>query len=155
MAEASIITRAKIDINPNGITLTFEGLDDDLATLMYTAKEFEVISKTVRNLNTTDIVVRSKQAIKFVPRPPQITAKPIVLGTDASLTFVEGKDWSDKVQGITLNGIPLSKGNYTVEDGLITILKSVFNVGAGMYNIVVYSLGYMDAEVTLQVVDTH
>ena len=44
MAEASVITRVKIDINPNGISIGFEGLDNDLALLMQSAKNLYLVA---------------------------------------------------------------------------------------------------------------
>lgn len=60
---------ALIDIGPDGIKLTMEGMDDDLVKLLQQALTFEVDTVTPRASGTSDITIRSIKLIQFADRP--------------------------------------------------------------------------------------
>lgn len=62
------------------------------------------------------------------------------------LTFVENADWQAAVTQVSVDGVALADGEYTVESGRITIAANVLNK-AKDYNIVVQAIGYNDVAV--------
>jgi hypothetical protein len=68
MSEASILTKLKIDINPDGISLSLEGIDADIAKLIQAAGDFTVTQLDTRNLDVSDVVIKSVKSIQFVDR---------------------------------------------------------------------------------------
>ena len=67
MSQATVTAMAKIDISPNGIQITFEGLDKDLADLMYAALSYTMSSTPVyRTFDSSDVLIKSNKVIEFV-----------------------------------------------------------------------------------------
>lgn len=70
---ATVSTVVKIDVSPEGVKLTFEGLDTDLVTLMAQAQEYEIVGAPgYHTFDSSDLVIRSKKALAFVDRPPEV-----------------------------------------------------------------------------------
>lgn len=66
MSQPTVLTTVKIDISPEGIKFTFEGIDNDLAKLIEVAGEFVVQPMEYRSFDTSDVVIKSKKVIVFV-----------------------------------------------------------------------------------------
>ena len=81
--------------------------------------------------------------------PPVLTAAPITIGEDASITFPDDYSWRYYIDTIAVNGTALTKTtDYTVSTGKITIKAQVFQE-PGEYTIVITNRGnYVDATVT-------
>ncbi|MNI32952.1 hypothetical protein D3C73_868780 [compost metagenome] len=69
MAQATVNTTVKIDVGPDGIRFTLEGLDADLCNLIQKAMNYEVITNEYRTFDTNDLILRSVKEIGFVDRP--------------------------------------------------------------------------------------
>lgn len=70
MSQPTVLTTVKIDISPEGIKFTFEGIDNDLAKLIEVAGEFVVQPVEYRSFDTSDVVIKSKKVIVFVDPQP-------------------------------------------------------------------------------------
>jgi alpha-tubulin suppressor-like RCC1 family protein len=81
--------------------------------------------------------------------PPALTADTTdnTLGQAADITFPTDAAWEAAISGITVNGAPLTGGQYTISPGNINIAAGVF-AEAGDYGITVQAAGYTDATVT-------
>lgn len=77
MEQATVVTQVAIDVGPDGIRFTFEGMDKDLAELIHQAMEYEVLSSDYHTVDSNTIVLRSKKMIAFVERPSEPTEEPI------------------------------------------------------------------------------
>jgi hypothetical protein len=67
VAQATVLMPVKIDVSPDGIKFTFEGIDSDLAKLIESAGEFVVQGPVeYRSFDTSDLVIKSKKVIAFV-----------------------------------------------------------------------------------------
>lgn len=151
MSEATILTKVKIDVNPEGITFNIEGLDSDLVKLIEAAGSFEVKSVEYHTYDTSDITIQSSKAIKFVSRAPKIVTVDSIQGKDIDLVFVTDPKWEAGITSVAVNGNELSSGSYTIVPGKITILSSVF-LGPGKYTISISSNNYLDATATQTIV---
>jgi hypothetical protein len=69
--QPTVLTSVKVDINPSGVTLTFEGIDTDLANLLQAAGTFTAQVPVQHSFDTSDLVIKSDKVISFVnPTPP-------------------------------------------------------------------------------------
>ncbi|UAV84406.1 hypothetical protein phi18_136 [Bacillus phage phi18] len=68
MEQATVVSQVSIDIGPDGIRFSFEGMDNDLAELISQAKEFEVVEKGYHTTDSSSLAIRSKKRIAFVDR---------------------------------------------------------------------------------------
>lgn len=67
MAQSTVVTSVSIDVSPEGISLTFEGIDSDLANLMFSGKQYVCESKPAyRTYDTSDVVIKTRKALQFV-----------------------------------------------------------------------------------------
>lgn len=82
MEQATVTSQVSIDIGPDGIKFSFEGMDNDLAELINQAKEFEVVDKEFYTNDTSSLAIRSKKKIAFVDRPAEDTTNPVDNTTD-------------------------------------------------------------------------
>ena len=64
--QATVITTLKIDVSPNGIKFTIEGLDTDLAELIGQAKDFVVEPVEFNNFDSSNVTIKSTKVIQFV-----------------------------------------------------------------------------------------
>ena len=82
-------------------------------------------------------------------KPPVLTATPITVGEDATITFTDDSSWRTYINIVTANGTKLTKTtDYTVTTGKLTIKAAVFQE-PGEYNIVITNRGnYVDTTVT-------
>jgi hypothetical protein len=74
------------------------------------------------------------------------------VGQEINLSFADDADWRAAISGITVNGIALADGQYTVTAGNISLAAEVFTE-AGDYEIAVQAAGYEDATVTQTIVE--
>lgn len=72
MAQSTLTVNLKIDVNPDGIFLTFEGLDKDLSDLINAGKDYEVVTNEYRTFDTNDVTIRTVKKISFVDREPEV-----------------------------------------------------------------------------------
>ncbi len=79
--------------------------------------------------------------------PPVLTANAATLGQPATLSYTDDADWRSVISGITVDGITVDSGKYSVAEGTITIDQSIFT-SAEDYTIVVSAAGYSDVSVT-------
>mgnify|MGYP001075120890 CR=1 FL=1 len=82
MEQATVVSQVSIDIGPEGIRFSFEGMDNDLADLINQAKEFEVIEKEFYTNDSSSLTIRSKQKIAFVDRPVEKPTESVEETTD-------------------------------------------------------------------------
>lgn len=68
MQSATMSVNLQIDVSPNGIEFTIEGMEDDLADLIREAKDFEVLDVKYRSVETSDVFIRSVKALTFIDR---------------------------------------------------------------------------------------
>ncbi|MMZ43624.1 hypothetical protein D1872_51870 [compost metagenome] len=153
MAESTVLTKVKIDVNPDGITFSIEGLDTDLARLIEAAGTFNVKPVEYHTFDSSNVTIQSDRALLFVPRAPKITTVSVVQGLDVDLTFATDVKWQDAISKVVVDGTELASGNYTVINGKLTILSSAFPT-AGQHTIVIKAIGYVDAVVTQTIVGT-
>lgn len=66
MAQATVTVTAKIDVNPNGVSISFEGIDSDLASLMSKGTPYVCTEPVYRSYDTSDIVIKTRKALQFV-----------------------------------------------------------------------------------------
>lgn len=70
--QGTVTTVAKIDVSPNGVVITLEGLDMDLAKLMAQAVDYEVLGgEEYLTYQSSILTIRTKKALSFVDRPPE------------------------------------------------------------------------------------
>lgn len=148
VAESTLLTKVKIDVNPEGITFSFEGLPNDLTKLIEAAGTFRVNPVVYRTFDTADISIQSDKALLFVPRAPVLApSTTAITGQDVTIRFASSCGmWAQKIMRVLVNGIEVSTSSYTVVNDSITFLSSLFP-GAGTYDIVIKSDGFMDASV--------
>jgi uncharacterized repeat protein (TIGR02543 family) len=81
--------------------------------------------------------------------PPALSADTTgnTVGQPVTLTFTDDAAWRAVISGVTVNGADLTGGQYSVENGSITIDAGVFTA-VGDYPVVVKATGYTDATVT-------
>jgi hypothetical protein len=72
MAQSTLTVNLKIDVSPEGVSLTFEGLDKDLSDLINAGKDYEVVTNEYRTFDTNDVVIRTVKKISFVDREPEL-----------------------------------------------------------------------------------
>ena len=65
----TLITSAKIDVSPDGIKISIEGLESDLAQLLFQAGKFTVEPTEYRTYDSMDVFITSDKAISFVDKP--------------------------------------------------------------------------------------
>ncbi|AGY47017.1 hypothetical protein CampHawk_139 [Bacillus phage CampHawk] len=82
MEQATVVSQVAIDVGPEGIRFSFEGMDNDLAELISQAKEFEVIEKGFLTNDSSTLTIRSKKKIAFVDRPAEEPTEPVEETTD-------------------------------------------------------------------------
>lgn len=58
-----------IDVSPDGIKFTIEGVDSDLASLISAASTFTVQTPTYRTVDSSDVVIKSDKVIQFIDPP--------------------------------------------------------------------------------------
>lgn len=68
MREPTKAVTLNIDVNPDGVHLTIPGLENDLAKLIGAGKSFEVTEIKYRSVDSSDVHIRSTQALQFTPR---------------------------------------------------------------------------------------
>ncbi|AYP68631.1 hypothetical protein EalM132_00119 [Exiguobacterium phage vB_EalM-132] len=67
--QATVSTVVKIDVSTDGVSLTFEGLDADLASLIANAIDYEVVgAPEYHTYDSSNIVIKSKKSLAFVDR---------------------------------------------------------------------------------------
>ncbi|HBC92286.1 MAG TPA: hypothetical protein DCZ10_05115 [Pelotomaculum sp.] len=81
--------------------------------------------------------------------PPALTPDTTdnTLGQAAEITFTDDEAWRNAISGISVEGVTLDSGKYTIGNGVITIDQSVFTT-AKDYAVIVSAAGYSDATVT-------
>jgi hypothetical protein len=151
MAESTVLTKVKIDVNPDGITFNIEGLDSDLARLIEAAGTFNVKPVEYHTFDSSNVTIQSDRALLFVPRAPQITSMSVVQGQDVELSFVTNLKWQESISKVLVNGTELSSGSFTVLNGKLTLLATAFTA-AGQYSIVIKAIGHVDATVSQTIV---
>lgn len=67
--QPTLLTTLKIDVSPEGIKFTIEGLDTDLAKLIEQAKDFSVQPVEFHSFDSSDVVITSTKMIQFVDKP--------------------------------------------------------------------------------------
>ena len=67
--QATVLTSVKIDISPEGIKFTIEGLDSDLARLIESAGRFSVEAPEHHNIDTSNVYIKSDRVLRFVDPP--------------------------------------------------------------------------------------
>jgi hypothetical protein len=67
--QSTVITTLKIDVSPDGIKLTIEGLDTDLATLIGEASDFKVEPVEFNSFDSSNVFIKSTKMIQFVDKP--------------------------------------------------------------------------------------
>jgi hypothetical protein len=74
MPQATVQATVKIDVSPEGIKFTIEGLDADLASLIGVAGKFSVLVPEYHTFDTSTVVIKSDKVIAFVdpPEEPEI-----------------------------------------------------------------------------------
>lgn len=73
------------------------------------------------------------------------------IGQPVELAYTDDAMWRGAISGVIVNETALSSGQYTVSEGKINIVSSVFTT-AGAYMITVKATGYADATVTQHMV---
>lgn len=73
------------------------------------------------------------------------------VGEDIEITFASDTAWQGAIFTVAVDGIPLNPAQYTVTDGVIIIVGSVFSFG-GTYEISVRATAYELAQVTQDLV---
>ena len=68
MPRATVTVQGKIDISPDGIKITFEGIDSDLSRLLEQADRFSVESREYHAFDSETVTILSDQAISFVDK---------------------------------------------------------------------------------------
>jgi hypothetical protein len=66
----TLSTTVKIDVSPEGVTFVFNNLDSDIAKLIQSAKDIEVIENEYQTYESSNLVLRTKKALGFVDREP-------------------------------------------------------------------------------------
>lgn len=66
MAQATVVATAKLDVSPDGVKITFEGLDADLANLMASAQTYTAEPTEYRSYDTCDLIIKTTKVIQFV-----------------------------------------------------------------------------------------
>lgn len=67
--KGTVTTSVKIDVSPDGIRLSIEGLESDLATLLEKAGKFTVEPVQYHTYDSMDVFITSDKAIEFVDKP--------------------------------------------------------------------------------------
>jgi hypothetical protein len=67
--QSTVLTNLKIDVSPDGITFTIEGLDTDLAKLIEQAVDFKVEPVEFLSHDSSTVTIKSTKMISFVDRP--------------------------------------------------------------------------------------
>jgi len=88
---------ALIDVNSEGITLTFEGVDADIAELIFQALDFRSIPPTYFSAGTSSVSIKTSKKITFtdkpVPAAPNVTTsvnvdgESILTGADNTMEY--------------------------------------------------------------------
>ncbi len=66
----------KIDVGVDGITMTIDSLDKDLAELIASGKDYEVLPNQYMTYDTDTVTIRSKKALAFTDRPDVVPTTP-------------------------------------------------------------------------------
>ena len=69
MLEGTLTLPVKIDIGVNGIVLTFESMDEELARLMEQAGTYESLPIQYHSLGASTLTIQSKKILGFIDRP--------------------------------------------------------------------------------------
>jgi hypothetical protein len=152
MAESTVSTKVKIDINPEGITFLIEGLDHDLATLIEAAGTFNVKPTVYHTYDTSDVIMQSQKVLSFVSLPPQVTTWiPVVsLGAPSILVFNDDPVWQDSICGISVDGVKIPDFSSMISNGQIIIPDTYFPQEA-TYRISIMAHGYRTVSVQQEV----
>lgn len=67
--QPTVLIPLKIDVSPNGIKLTIEGLDTDLAELIVAALDFRAKPIQFNSFESSNVVIESTRVIQFVDPP--------------------------------------------------------------------------------------
>lgn len=67
--QGTIITPAKIDVSPDGIKISFESIDADLANLIADAGDYTANPAEFTTYDSSDVVMVSKRKLAFVDKP--------------------------------------------------------------------------------------
>lgn len=70
--QGTIITPAKIDVSPDGVTITFEAIDEDISRLISGAGEYDASVPEYHTHDSSDVKLVSKKKIVFVDRTDTI-----------------------------------------------------------------------------------
>lgn len=77
--QGTVTTVAKIDVGADGVTITLEGLDNDLASLMAKAIDYEVANggePEYLTYQNSILTIRTKKALSFVDRVEEVPVPP-------------------------------------------------------------------------------
>ena len=66
---STVSTVAKIDVGPSGVTITFEQLDNNIASLILEALTFTTDPLVYHTVDTSDVVIKSDKIIQFITPP--------------------------------------------------------------------------------------
>ncbi|MFC3773111.1 carboxypeptidase regulatory-like domain-containing protein [Paenibacillus sp. GCM10012303] len=75
----------------------------------------------------------------------QAAAGPIYPGQAFAMTFADSAAWRSEISGVTVDGVPLASGQYTVSPGSIAFAADALPAGEGAAWIVVQATGYRHA----------
>lgn len=72
--QGTVLSTVKIDVSPDGIRLTMEGLETDLASLIAEAGGFTALDLVYHTYDSSDVCLLSNKKLAFVDRPvPPVT----------------------------------------------------------------------------------
>lgn len=152
-SESTVATRVLIDVSPDGILFTIEGLDADLANLIAKAGAYEVLGNEYHTYDTNTIQIRSVRAIAFLKRPP-VLSEPEAVGTDTEDPQVhigpkentsEAEAWASSIKNVYMNGLVAA---WEVSGAKVIISNPPTTPGSYIFRI--EATGYIDALVTYE-----